>query len=431
MVLALFVALMLSLTSATAQAADDIILRTSVTPSEAWIGQRTVLDIEVLGADGWAQIPKLPEPELSGAYVMRTESQGVRLNETIRGTSYTGQRYRLSVYCQRPGRLEIPGMPVTVSVKRWGFPPKEDLHDRQTPATVLVCKVPPGAENVRGLISTDHLDADQRWSSRAGTVALGDAVTRTVSLNAVDVSAMAFPPLQHPEIDGVGIYPGQAGVSDTGDRGTLRGERIETVTYVFEKPGVIELPTIVLPWWDIDDRVLRRIELPGLELEVEGELPPEPVVEAVAEPDEPSRDRVVLSVAIVVVLALGFWLSRRLNDRLIRWWSERRESEPVVFSGVLAAIRGRDAAAITSAVMRWLDRLDPGTRPARLDLFLREHGDGEARAAAATLARCLVTGDDFVEARPLGRGLKAARRHLMRSRRNQRKTAGILPELNG
>ena len=88
--------------------------------------------IEVLGADGWAQITDMGEFEIPGTYVMRTESQGTRLSETIRGTSYTGQRYQLSVYCQRAGRLEIPALPVTVTVKQWGVNAARDTardHD--------------------------------------------------------------------------------------------------------------------------------------------------------------------------------------------------------------------------------------------------------------------------------------------------------------
>jgi len=431
MALALFVSLPLVLTSGIASGADDVILRSSVSPAEAWVGQRTLLHIEVLGADGWAQITDMGELEIPGAYAMRTESQGTRLSETIDGTSYTGQRYQLSLYCQRPGRVAIPALPATVTVKRWGATPPEISREAMIPAALLICKVPPGAEGIRDLISTTRLEAHQKWSSKPTTVDLGDAVTRTLTLSAVDVSGMAFPPVRHPEIEGVGIYPGEPSVTDTANRGTLEGERVEEVTYVLEAPGQVALPAIVLSWWDIDDRVLRRIELPGHELTVEGELTPEPVIEPEVVAAKKPRESAPLAAAAIVVAGLVFWIGRPLVRGLRRWWIARQESEPVVFKGVLVAMRGRDAETITSAVMRWLDRLDPGTRPARLDLFLRDHGDDETRAAAAAMARCLATGETFVEARSLGRSLKAARRHLLRSRRSQRKAAGVLPQLNG
>jgi hypothetical protein len=411
-------------------AAEDIVLRTSVTPEEAWIGQRVLLNMEVLGAEGWAQITKMGELAVPGAYVMRTESQGVRLNETIRGTSYTGQRYQLSVYCQRPGRMEIPGVPVIVNVRQWGLNAAETPHQMTTPAAALVCRVPPGAEGIQGLISTNRLDARQTWSARPETASTGDAITRTVTLTAVDISGMAFPPMRHPEIEGVGIYPGKPSVSDSGDRGSLRGERVEKITYVVEQPGEVALPAIELPWWDIDDEVLRRIELPGLELAVEGELPPKPVVEDETVPAEGRRDNVLLMAVVVALVVLSLWLGRGLAGPIHRWWTARRESEPAYFREMMSALRGGDPGAISAAVMSWLDRLDTGNRPARLDLFLRDHGDDATRAAATKLARCLANGESFIEARTLAEGLESARRHWQKAGRRERVAAGVLPELN-
>ena len=237
--------------------------------------------------------------------------------------------------------------------------------------------------------------------------------------------------MQHPEIEGVGIYPGEPSVTDTTDRGFLRGERVEEVTYVLEQPGEVALPAIVLPWWDIDDGVLRRIELPGLELAVEGEIIPEPVGGTEIEPAEKKINRALLVVLIAVLHAVGFWLV----PRLWRWFQARRrawfESEEAAFRSVNRVLRSADPGTITAAVMSWLDRLDPGPRPARLDLFLRDHGDDSTRAAAEELARSLATGESFSEPRALWRGLKKARRHFRQALRSERNAASVLPELNG
>ncbi len=370
MVLALFL-------TAGVAAAEDIVLRTATNLEEAWIGQRVLLQVDVLTADGWAQISDIGELEISGTYVLRTESQGTRLSETIGRTAYTGQRYTLSLYCQRPGRVEIPAVPVTVTVKQWGANASETPNELETPSTAFTCKVPPGAEGIRGLISTTRLEADQSWSSEPDTMSPGDAISRKVTLHADDVSAMAFPPMQHPELEGIGVYPSEPSVADRTNRGTLSSERVETVTYVFEQPGEVELPGIVLPWWDIDDETLRRIELPGLSLEVVGELAPEPVTEAAAAAADRPRDRLLAVTAVVALIGLGLWLGSGLVKRCRRWWRARQESEPAHFKRVNAALRGGDPVAISGAILHWLDRLDPGVRPARLDLFLQDHGDDE------------------------------------------------------
>jgi hypothetical protein len=430
--MAMVVVLTMVMTVGAARAADDVILRTSVEPADAWVGQRARLTIEVLGADGWAQIKDMGAIELSGAYVMQTESQGVRLSETNRGTSYTGQRYQLSVYCQRPGRMEIPALPVTVSVKQWGATPPETTRDLTTPTTEFVCKTPPGAEAIRGLISTTRLEADQTWSAKPETAAPGDALTRTVTLSADDVSGMAFPPMQIPEIEGVATYPGQPSVEDETNRGSLSGQREESVTYVFEEPGTVVLPDIVLSWWDIGAGRLRRIELPGLEIEVIGVTPVEDTtVEAAAEPSTQPRDLARTFLLIVPIASFGLWLSAWVFRRLRVWSAARKEAEPAHFKRALKALRDGDPTAITAATSRWLDRLEPGARPARLDLFLRDYGDEKTRAAAGALARSLGSGKRFDEARELARGLTQARRSLLRTRRRREAEESVLPGLNG
>jgi hypothetical protein len=429
--ISIIVILNLVLLGGSSEGAEDVILRTSTEPAEAWSGQRVRLNIEVLGADGWAQIPDLPAVEVPGAYVMRTESQGVRLSETISRTTYTGQRYQMSIYCQQPGNLEIPQLPVTAVLKQWGVNAAETPYQLTTPATSLICKVPPGAEGIRGLISTTRLDAAQTWSSQPDTVAPGDATTRTIILSADDVSAMAFPPMQHPRIEGVAIYPGQPSVNDETNRGELRGRREESVTYVFEQPGDITLPEIVLSWWDIQNQRLRRIELPGLELTVEGELAPEPVVEPEVAPAEQPQDRVPLAAVVAVLIALGLWLGLRIGKIFQVWRRAWLQSEEAAFRSMNTALRGGDPGKISAAVMHWLDRLDTGTRPARLDLFLEDHGDETTRAAAAALSQSLATGESLTEARVMARGLKKARRHLLHRRHAFQRAENVLPELNG
>ena len=54
-------------------AADDIILRATVTPEEAWVGQQLILHVDVLAKDGWAQLKKVSDAEVDGAYLLRLE----------------------------------------------------------------------------------------------------------------------------------------------------------------------------------------------------------------------------------------------------------------------------------------------------------------------------------------------------------------------
>ncbi|MEJ2315837.1 MAG: hypothetical protein P8Y83_02625 [Gammaproteobacteria bacterium] len=78
--------------------ANDLIVRSSVIPEQPWIGQRVILQIDVLALDAWAKVSRFGNIELAGAYVLPPVDQGQRLQETVDGTVYSGQRYQISIY---------------------------------------------------------------------------------------------------------------------------------------------------------------------------------------------------------------------------------------------------------------------------------------------------------------------------------------------
>ena len=142
----LFNAVLVSLLCATnAQSAEDIVFRTSVTPEDAWVGQQILLQVDVLAKDGWAQLKKISETEVQGAYMLRLETQGTRLSETIDGDSYTGQRYEFMLFTQRDGNFVVPSMPVDVEVRQYGAGDGSKLSRMSLPVVEFATRTPPGS----------------------------------------------------------------------------------------------------------------------------------------------------------------------------------------------------------------------------------------------------------------------------------------------
>jgi hypothetical protein len=134
-------------------------------PETAWVGQRVVLEIQVLSDQGWAQISRFGEVTLTDAYLQRPSGQGARLQEKIEGTDYSGQGYELSIYPQAEGTLRIPGIPIAVSVRAYGADVGQQVEQRETPPETVAVRTPPDAEGITGLISTSDLSAEQQWQS--------------------------------------------------------------------------------------------------------------------------------------------------------------------------------------------------------------------------------------------------------------------------
>jgi len=411
-------------------AAEEIIFRTAVTPENPWVGQRVQLHVDVLAKDGWAQLKKITDAEIEGAYLLRLETQGTRLNETIDGDSYTGQRYEFMLFAQRGGEFLIPPAAVDVEIRSWGAGGGTRIERMSLPTVEFVAQTPPGAEGIRGLISTTDFTATQSWSTETDGATVGDAIKRTITLRATDVSAMAFTPLRHSEIENVGIYSDQPDVEDKFARGDLTGTRIEAVTYVLEQPGDIVIPAILLSWWDVRNTELKHIELPGLSVHVVGGE--SEVADAVKEQATWSGTRLVLSILLAIglgaLLALRF--GSRFLERFAAWRKARSESEANYFRQVMRSARSGDQYALLRDTMHWLDRINDGTQPARLDQFIEQYGDAGSQIAAGALTRPPTADQKKPNLAAVANGLAAARTRWHKAQRIQQRVTELLPGLN-
>jgi len=413
------------------QAADDILFRTSVTPEDPWIGQQTLLKIDVLAKDGWAQLKKVGDLKIDGAYVMRFASQGTRLSEVFDGDSYTGQRYEYMIFAQRDGDLTLPATPVDVEITRWGADGGKNLQRMSLPIVEFTAHTPPGGDGLRGLVSTSSLTASQDWGPATGDAKVGDAVQRYVTLQAEDVSGMAFAPLQYTEIDGVGIYPGEPTVEDEFNRGDLSGTRIEKVTYVFERTGDVQIPAIVFSWWDVRNSELQQVELPGRLLQIAAGAPNELATAEGAVADQKFRPSWFVSSAVAIAVVFALLFGGSLMRRLVAWREARKHSEASYFRQVMASSRAGDQVAVLRCTMRWLDRINTSSDPARLEQFLLEYGDEQTLKAASKLSGTFSSPTNKSHVTLLTNGLKHARTRWLRVQKQQNRAEAVLPALNG
>jgi hypothetical protein len=320
------------------------------------------------------------------------------------------------LFAQRDGKLTIPPAAVDVEVKTWGAGGGTRIERMSLPGAEFIARTPPGAEGSYGLVSTSSLTAKQNWDPKTESPMVGDAIKRTITLRAEDVSGMAFAPMRYNDIEGVGIYPGEPTVNDQFARGDLTGSRIETVTYVFEHAGDVDIPDVYLSWWDISAEELKKIVLPGLSLSVnEGQ-----VAESGAEAVSYKRFSWLVLLAVVIV-AVSF--GRGLTGHWAAWRRSRKENEATFFRQVRRSARSGDSKAVLRDTMRWLDRINESARPARLDQFLRKYGDSQSQVSTLDLDKPGIAA--FLAE------LAAARKRWQATNQSEQRAVELLPDLNG
>ena len=404
----------------------EVVLRARLTPQQAWIGQRVILQVDVLAADAWTQITDFGRITMPGAYVLPPQDQGVRLQETIAGVNHAGQRYELFIYPQRAGELQLKADPIEVRVRALGIDADETLHTVSLPPLTITSVAPPGAEDMEGLISTRELTAEQTWEPLHTELKVGDSIRRIVRLRAADVPGMAFPPLRFSPVEGLGVYPDEARVEDAYHRGMLSGMRTESVTYLAERAGDFNLPDITLTWWDTAGEKLRRIELPGLQLSVSG------VADASMETggDALKERAYFLPVAGLLSIAVVLLLRRPLAVRWRNWHQARAHSEARYFRRLRAAVRAGDPGAVYRHLMRWLDRLEYTKQAARLDDFIKRYGDEADRRVMAQLQASLNDNSRLTNRKEILMVLGKTRRRWLQRNSSAGTSDTGLPPLN-
>ncbi|MES2438096.1 MAG: BatD family protein [Verrucomicrobiota bacterium] len=278
---------------------------------EIWVGQRVPLVVELLASGYFSGSPVFDLPRVPGLLILPPAGSPSVGSEDIGGTTYTVQRHELMVFSSGAGTISIPPFKV-----RFGFKHQPLDHDSveaevSTESITFTARQPPGSDAEETLITSGDLAVTESWKPEPGKqVKAGDAFVRTIVWTASDVPGMAFPPFDPGHIEGLGIYPRDPAVYDTSDRGTLRGQRGDTVTYVCKTGGHFVIPAQHIRWWDPVEKQMKQTDFPERTFDVTA--PPVPPVKLSVRITRMLRDHwLVISGSLVIfsLAAVGVFLA--------------------------------------------------------------------------------------------------------------------------
>lgn len=390
--------------------AQDVIVRTQLTPEEVWVGQRMQLQIDVLGKDGWAQIADLSELEVPGSYVRPAGNSRVRLNETIGGESYSGQRYELSIYPQRSGEQELPSIELLVKVQTWGAKGGTQEIAAHTDAVAFTTLLPEGADpNLPLIVSTDF-QATQSWEPDQSAFKVGEALKRHITLKSSDLPAMVLPPLLQGKVEGISAYPQSPQLEDN-DAGATRKE---SATYVFEQNDKAALSAYSVQWWNPKQKRLERITLEGRELVITSGV----ALPSTGEEQTASSRKIPLGLLTVISISLALFTWHQLNQRQ----KPRKTHEPTVFKQVTQSAQSGNATATLNGLLAWLDLID--LPPSQ---FFASYADEPTRKLGT---RLVCDPQNTPNISSFASGLQAARKRYLKQQGQLSKADTVLPPLN-
>ena len=323
------------LAASTRQAIDELVFfESSVSSVSIYVQSQVLLTRRLFYSQGVQLYSDLPgAPELPDAVVLtigETKSATVERGDRVYGV--VEQNY--AIFPEASGILDIPSIGVTASVRlrENGRLARKGVRVETQDLSVRVKPVPAEfpasaawlpAENVQLLQVIDESRAD-----------VGDTLTHELLIH-MDGNVGSMAPalaLSLPDAD-FRTYPEAPVIKDDTNSDVIKGSRLQTSAVVPQRPGMLTIPSVRLPWWDTKNDALRYAEVPALHLTIAGQavqrtLPAPSQSESDAAVAEPSTDATPVDLswlanytyllwwlaALLIALA-GFGWARR-ND----WW---------------------------------------------------------------------------------------------------------------
>lgn len=416
-------------------AAPEAIVQVAIDPLRVIVGQPATLHIAVLAPNYMTSPPELPTFQVPNAVTRQLQS--VNINEQRDDVIYAGVRFEYAIYPQEPGSYVVSDQ--KAHVKYAAEPPATREVEIALPGVSFEAFVPDGAAELRPFLSATKLTVEQDIKLSSDQLKAGDAVTRIVRMRAEGTPAMLLPPRQFATIDGLGLYPAPPALEDRTDERTdvMTSSRVDSATYMLERPGDYSLPAIDIGWWNVGSGKVDVIHLDAVPLKVTANPAAESTAPAAGFGQGWTWDGLVDFAAdywiSALVVTLGIfalaWLGPGTVQRIVDHHRRRRQaylqSEPFAFGRLRRAVHHRNARAAYFALLDWLPHLDLAPSDRTLGAFKAIARDPALDRQLGALEGELFGGQRAAGSwspRQLLRGVTIARRSLRSPARVRRNT---------
>jgi hypothetical protein len=349
----------------------DVFITSEVDQAEAYVQSQILYRFRVYRAVATRQEGRR-DPVISGAEVLIERAGDERSYEAIlNGRAYNVIERVLAIYPQASGEISISPAIFEARVLRDGrITGRKVFESDAHTVKVMPIPAPPADMPDAAWLPARDVALSEEWSREPNEIKAGEPVTRKVTISALGQIETQIPALEPPKIDGMNVYADKPELSRVFEAEGIRGVRRDQYAMIGVRGGMVDVPEVAIPWWDIEAGEWKVARLPSRSIDVEAPealVVPPPVVPP-AEPAElappPTAELMPDSFwKRVSQLFAGIWLLT-----LIAWWWSSREHEreprapepPPVYKQQAKFIKAArnaategDKAGVRAALIEW------------------------------------------------------------------------------
>lgn len=242
---------------------DDVFLQASADPINPYVQQQVRYSVKLYYtfdlSDG-----NLGEPNVQGLVARRT-GQDKRYIATLGSQRYNVIERNYALTPEQSGTLTIPAIDFrgsAIDARDPGsfFNRGRVVTARSDAISLNVAAKPATWGNDPWLPAAElNLTEDSQFPAE---VHVGDALTRSVRLQAKGLAYEQLPDPEFPAVAGVDIYPDKSNTSTRDDGSWIYGERERKFAFVPNKAGAITLPALSMRWFNTATKQAETATLP-------------------------------------------------------------------------------------------------------------------------------------------------------------------------
>lgn len=234
-----------------------------ITPAKVSVNEQVILNIEVATPRWFTGGTRIGSIEIPNVIAKQRNQLATNYTERVGGTTWSRQRWEITLYPMASGAFVIPSLPVSIKVSA--------PDGSNVTGTLYTQPIKFEASLPSGLLSEDKpwfaatdVEVKQKWQRSSDELKVGDAITRTVTIKAKDSLSVLLPNvLTNESTQQYQAYPQPNRLDDTQERGDYRSSRIEESVYVIQQGGELTLPEFSFQWWNSDKQHLEDVVIKG------------------------------------------------------------------------------------------------------------------------------------------------------------------------
>ncbi len=317
----------------------------------------------------------------------------------------------------------------------FGFNNMKKVDLTTKPQTIEVRAIP-SENNGYWWLPSQQVTISSDWDNKLPEFKAGEPASRRITLTAAGIIDTQLPKLSFKEVAGLKQYPEKPEVSSYVTQNGIISQMNINVVYIPEKDGVLNIPEIIVPWYNLDTEQMDRAQLSAQQINAENN----PSISVASNnitiqknqsqlnPEHHQEKQDVFNVKIYALLAASFILGLLFSWMILRnkHTTIQNKIEPVTSKEVPSTI-GKNAKEVRDIILNWAKANYPKAKILNLDDVENLVADKKFSEILQQIKKDLYSGKkQGFDSQELE---KLMHEHSLKKKKSSKKEQSLLPDL--